>query len=96
MDFRRKVRILAYIASPDCVACDIEEGIAILDLHSNTYFSLDPVGASVWRAIEAGPSTLDDLARGIAGEYDVAPDVCRPDIAGLLDDMMQHGLVRTA
>lgn len=85
---------MAYIASPDCVACDVEQGSAILDLHSNTYFSLDPVGASVWRMMET-PASLDRLAEGVAAEYAVTADACRGDIADLLDDMMKHGLVQT-
>lgn len=86
---------LSYVASQNCVACDVEQGIAILDLNSNTYFSLDPVGASVWRLIEA-PASLDRLAEGVAAEYDVSPDDCRADIADLLNDMLKHGLVQTA
>lgn len=85
---------MAYIASSACVACDVDQGIAILDLQSNTYFSLDPVGASVWRSI-ASPASLDDLAQGIADEYDVTPDACRGDIADLLADLLKHGLVQT-
>ena len=89
-----RVQIVAYIASRDCVACEVEQGIAILDLQSNTYFSLDPVGASVWQAMGT-PISLDELAEGIAAEYAVAPETCRGDIADLLDDMMKHGLVQT-
>lgn len=89
-----RVLIVAYIASPACVACDVEQGLAILDLQSNTYFSLDPVGASIWHAM-AAPVSLDQLAEGIAAEYAVAPETCRGDIADLLDDMMKHGLVQT-
>ena len=39
---------MAYLVSPECVSCEVEDGIAILDLRSNTYFSLDPVGAAIW------------------------------------------------
>lgn len=85
---------MAYVTSPACVACDVEQGVAILDLQTNTYFSLDPVGASIWHAM-AAPVSLDQLAEGIAAEYAVTPETCRGDIADLLDDMMKHGLVQT-
>lgn len=85
---------VAYVASPECVSCAVDEGIAILDLRSNTYFSLDPVGADVWNRM-ATPVSLDDLTTAIATEYTITPDDCRADIAALLTDMMDHGLVQS-
>ena len=85
---------MAYLVSPECVSCAVEDGIAILDLRSNTYFSLDPVGAAIWDRM-AAPASLDDLATAIAAEYDVPPQECRGDIADLLEDMLTHGLIQT-
>ena len=85
---------MTYLVSPECVSCKVEDGIAILDLRSNTYFSLDPVGAAVWDRM-AAPVSLDDLAAAIAAEYEVPPEECRGDIADLLDDMLTHGLIQT-
>lgn len=86
---------MAYLVSPECVSSEVEEGIAILDLRSNTYFSLDPVGAAIWDRM-AAPASLDDLTAAIAAEYDVALEECRRDISELLDDMLKHGLIQTA
>lgn len=85
---------MAYLVSPECVSCAVEDGIAILDLRSNTYFSLDPIGAAIWDRMNA-PASLDELTTAIAVEYDVAPEECRRDIADLLDDMLGHGLIQT-
>ena len=85
---------MAYLVSPECVSCAVEDGIAILDLRSNTYFSLDPVGAAIWDRM-AAPASLDELAAAIAADYDVAPEQCRGDIANLLEDMLTHGLIQT-
>ncbi len=86
---------MTYIVSPDCVACDVDAGLAILDLRSNTYFSLDQVGADVWRHLSK-PATVDDLAAAIAAEYAITPDQCRDDISRLIEDLSRHGLVQTA
>lgn len=86
---------MTYVVSPECVSCTVENGIAILDLRSNTYFSLDDVGASIWNRM-AIPASLEDLTDVISAEYAVAPEECRPDIADLLDDMLGHGLITTA
>ncbi|WP_108503440.1 PqqD family protein [Paracoccus indicus] len=84
---------MTYLVSPDCVSCAIEDGVAILDLKSNTYFSLDEVGTSIWDRM-ANPASLDDLTKAVASEYDVAPEVCRGDIKDLLDDMLKNGLIQ--
>lgn len=85
---------MAYRVSPECVSCAVEDGIAILDLKSNTYFSLDPVGAAIWDRM-ASPVSLDDLAAAVSADYAIAPEECRRDIADLLDDMLTHGLIQT-
>ena len=85
---------MAYLVSPECVSCAVEDGIAILDLRSNTYFSLDPVGAAIWDRM-AAPASRADLTTAIAAEYDVPPQECRGDIADLLEDMLTHGLIQT-
>lgn len=84
---------MAYLVSPECVSCSVEQGIAILDLRSNTYFSLDPVGADIWKLMSK-PVSLDDLTRAVSAEYAVPADACRPDISDLLDDMLKHDLIR--
>lgn len=85
--------IMAYLVSPECVSCAVEEGIAILDLRSNTYFSLDLVGAAIWGRM-ATPASLDDLTAAVSAEYDVSPQDCRDDIADLLNDMQAHDLIQ--
>ena len=88
------IKLVTYLVSPECVSCEVESGIAILDLRSNTYFSLDSVGAAIWDRM-AAPASLDDLTAAIAAEYEVAPEECRRDISDLLDDMLTHGLIQT-
>jgi hypothetical protein len=47
-------------ASSDQVSCDLGGETAILDLRTGVYYSLDPVGAVVWKLIEQ-PRTLADV-----------------------------------
>lgn len=86
---------MPYSASPECVSCAVDEGVAILDLRSNTYFSLNDVGASIWERMSE-PVSLEDLTRAVSEEYSVAPEECRGDIADLLDEMLKHGLIQAA
>lgn len=84
---------MLYLVSPDCVSCPVEDGIAILDLKSNIYYSLDAVGTSIWGKM-SNPASLDDLTRAVSSEYEVTPDQCRGDIEDLLKDMLQNGLLQ--
>ena len=84
---------MTYFVSPECVSCVVEGGVAILDLRTNTYFSLNPVGASIWDHMSK-PASLEDLVKAVSEEYAVAPEECRSDITHLLDDMLKHGLIQ--
>lgn len=84
---------MPYLASPECVSCAVDDGTAILDLRSNTYFSLNDVGATIWDQMSA-PASLDDLTQAVASEYAVPPDACRDDISDLLEDLLKHGLIQ--
>ncbi|SPJ25537.1 PqqD family protein [Palleronia abyssalis] len=83
---------MRYRPAPDCVACEYGDGIAILDIASNSYYTLNPVSAVIWTALAEGCDT-DEIVSRIVGEYDVSPSTCRSDTERLLDDMAQRKLV---
>lgn len=80
-------------AAPECVVCPFGDGVAVLDMRSNTYFTLNQVASVVWTALESG-GTVDTLVACVTEEFDVAPDVCAPDVRALLTDMRRAGLVQ--
>ena len=95
-----------YRPAAHVMACPFGEGTALLHGGTNTYFSLDPVGATVWSAMtgEAGAGgapdgvarSLDELCDAVAGEFDVDAATCRPDIEALLQALLAHGLCEAA
>ena len=98
-----------YRASAHVMACAFGEGTALLDGRTNTYFSLDPVGATVWEALQrdaappgaAEPSraagcSLPELCEAVAGEFDVTARDCRDDVASLVADLVANGLCEAA
>lgn len=86
---------MSYIVSPDCVACDVQDGIAILNLKTNIYFGLCDVGAEVWSLLQQ-PASLSELAGSVSSKFEVEESVCKPDIANLLDQMSHNGLIVSA
>lgn len=74
------------------VSTELGEGLALLDLRSNVYFSLSEVGTVIWQAIQE-PATRDDLVTRVTELYDVAPEECAPDIDALLGELLDANLI---
>jgi hypothetical protein len=64
----------------------------ILHLGSGTYFGLDPVGTRVWELL-AEPRGLTGICARMEGEFDVAPEVLRADVAAFLRSLLENDLV---
>jgi Coenzyme PQQ synthesis protein D (PqqD) len=79
--------------APEAVSCELAGETVILDMPSGRYFALDAVGGRIWALIET-PSTVESVCRRIEEEYDVDPATCREDVARLLNQLLEHGLLR--
>ena len=80
-------------ASDDVAARGLDGEAVLLDLASGTYFGLNEVGARVWELVEAG-TTLGALRNTLLAEFEVEEGVLAADLARLLADLEQRGLVR--
>ena len=80
-------------ASDDVAARALDGEAVLLDLASGTYFGLNEVGARVWELVEAG-TTLGALRRALLDEFEVEERELTTDLARLLADLEQRGLVR--
>lgn len=80
-------------ASDDVAARALDGEAVLLDLASGTYFGLNEVGARVWELVEAG-TTVGALRTTLLAEFDVEEGVLATDLARLLADLEQRGLVR--
>ncbi|RFC65767.1 PqqD family protein [Mesorhizobium denitrificans] len=82
-----------FSVSKSAVACPMGKDIAVLDMDSNVYYSLNPVGAAIWEQLQS-PSSLDEVCTAITRRFDVAADVCRADASALLSTLSRAGLVK--
>ncbi len=80
--------------SSQAVSCDIGGETVILDLASGQYFALDPVGTQIWQWL-AEPCTAASICDRLLAEYDVSPAECRSQVSQLLDQLANHGLLKT-
>ena len=71
------------------VFTELDDTIVMMDVEEGRYYELDAVGARVWALLENGP-LVDEVCEAMAGEYEVAPETCRKDVLGFLEEL--HGL----
>ena len=71
---------------------ELGDGIALLDLRANEYFTLNGVGAFLWRRLQA-PQSKAELLSAVLAEYDTDPDRCASDIDAILGDLIAAKLV---
>ena len=76
----------------DVVARAVGDETILLDLETGTYFTLNPVGALVWKGLENGPPPKEPLPPVLA-PFKVAPPTAAADIQEYLHDLISQGLV---
>ena len=81
------------IATKDAVACEFGNGLALLDLKSNVYYSLNGVGAYIWQQIQTA-TPISDVHSAVLERYNVDPERCKADVDGLLKGLVDSGLAR--
>ena len=90
MDWTQKVR------PPEHVICQMLGNDSILlDLETNSYFGLDKVGTSMWRAIISADS-LHSAYEQLLNQYEVAPSVLQSDMESIVLELINHGLLQTS
>ncbi len=80
---------------PEVVGCSLAEGSALLNLRTYVYYSLNEVGAFVWQALEQ-PVSFERLVSEIAAEFDAPRERIAEDLARLVGELEEAGLVRCA
>lgn len=80
-------------AAKDAVACEFGDGLALLNLKSNIYYSLNGVGAFIWELIQE-PKSIADIRSAVLASYDVDAERCKADVEALLKGLAENGLAR--
>lgn len=84
----------ANIRKPDHVLVQHlpDDETVFLDLRTEEYFGLDPVGTAMWNALlEAGG--VDSAFHRLLAEFDVHPDTLRNDLHILVGELETRGLL---
>jgi hypothetical protein len=76
----------------DVLVSEVDGEAVILNLKTETYFGLSSVGARMWAAV----TTADSIQAGyeiLRGEFEVDPEELRQDLGGVLEKLVEHGLI---
>ena len=69
----------------------IDSEVVMLSPRAQAYFGLGMVGSEIWNAIEK-PRRVDELCAALLQEFEVDPDICRREVLGFLNDLVERGL----
>jgi hypothetical protein len=78
--------------STDTIAEEIDGELVILDLEADLYFSLNPVGESVWKAVKDG-AALEGIVDRVLAEFEVERERAEADVIAFLEDAVDRGLL---
>jgi hypothetical protein len=71
----------------------IDDEIVILNLKSNNYVGLDPIGRRIWEILDTVRS-VEELCRLLSLEYEADPEQIASDVLPFLNEMEKEGLVQ--
>ena len=80
------------VATPEQMSSELSGEVVILNLESGKYYSLDAVGATVWKMVQE-PRTVGAIKEAIHNTYDVTPERCEADLQALLTSLQMAGVV---
>ena len=78
---------------PDSVLMrQVRDEVVFLDMASEQYFGLDPVGACVLGAIQGG-ADVDGAIDAVFDAFDAPRDQIGADVLALVEDLLARGLL---
>jgi hypothetical protein len=80
------------VVSNDQLSTTLSGEVVILGLRDALYYGLDDVGARIWDLVQT-PRSLDQIVDHIVAAYDVGREAALPDVARLLIELRDRGLV---
>jgi hypothetical protein len=72
-----------------------EGRVFLLDTVRSRYLGLDDVAAVVWTLMMGG-LTVNEIAHGLAQEYDADVEMIESDVVKLLSGLLERGLIERA
>ena len=88
---RRSERFVSRSIGGETFVVPVRAGVADLE----SIFTMNEIGTAIWTRID-GRNSVDELARGLAAEFDVAEAEAAADVAAFVEMLAAKGLVEDA
>jgi hypothetical protein len=79
-------------ASEDIISTVLNDEAVLLDLETDTYYTVNAVGAEIWEQIQ-GPTQVGDLRTILTDEYDLSETQAQLDLEEFLLSLDREGLI---
>ena len=79
-------------AGKEVIFAELGAEISLLNNSSGVYYTLNTVGANVWRQIQQ-PITLAEIKNRLLENFEVDEARCERDLFGIIDKLRVHGLI---
>jgi hypothetical protein len=73
----------------------VGEESVLLDLRTESYFGLDPVGTRMWETL-TNADTVEAAYQELLANYEVDAQRLRQDLEGLMENLLEKGLLETS
>lgn len=84
-----------YKKHPAVLLREVDGELLLLNTDTDTYFGLDPVGATMYRLLVDGLTRVDVVTR-ICEEFEVGAETAQRDLDGLATQLLDQGLLLEA
>lgn len=78
--------------SDKALFANVGEDVVALNVEGGQCYGMDKIAGSVWGLL-AEPTDIDSICNRLMEIYDVAPEVCRNDVAKLIQQFQKEGLL---
>ncbi|HYH07622.1 MAG TPA: PqqD family protein [Thermoanaerobaculia bacterium] len=79
-------------SAPGVIVREVGDEFVILDLERGVYYGLQDVAARVWQSLAAGHS-IPETVETLLSEYEVEREQLEGDLARLVEELREAGLV---
>ena len=82
-----------YERATELLEAKLGDELVALDREGGNCFGFNSVATRVWQLL-LSPKTFTELIEALVAEYEVSADQCTEELQGLLDSLIEKGLVR--
>jgi hypothetical protein len=85
-------RIYFQVNKPNVILETFEDEVVLINLDSGNYYSLEKIGAEIWKLIESG-AALDEIVESVSRTYKGSRQDIERTIHQFTDELRQEGLI---